>query len=320
MSTVEPVDRFHMSVVKTAQQSFMQPTESPWPVTPMAGMWSGLLFRVAKHWIAGESYEDALKRAQESSTRKVLGIINLLGEDSTSTQEVEAATSEYIEVLNQLDAPKLQSCISVKPTQLGLSKDKAVYRYNLERIVSKANSLGNFVWVDMEGHEYTTETVDSYIEFRKKYDNIGIAIQSYLRRSGEDVNRILDVNGMIRLVKGAYSESPDIVYKKRSEINQNFSKLMQIIFERGKWFAIATHDEKLIKEAIMLSKVHHADDDFEFEMLMGIRDKRKLELVDQGYRVSEYIPYGKGWWAYSKRRMTEHKSNIFLLARSLISD
>jgi proline dehydrogenase len=280
-------------------------------------MWTRLLFRVAKHWIAGENYEDALERAKQSSARKVHCIINLLGEDTTSTQEVEATTAEYIEVLNQLDARKVQSCISVKPTQLGLSLDKAVYRYNLERIVSKAKSLGNFVWVDMEGHEYTTETVDSYIEFRKKYDNIGLAIQAYMKRSEEDVNRILDANGMIRMTKGAYNESPEIVYKKRNEINQNFSKLMRTMFERGKWFAVATHDEKLIKEAISLSSVHHAD--FEFEMLMGIRDKKKLELVEQGYRVSEYIPYGKSWWAYSKRRMTEHKSNILLLARSLIS-
>jgi proline dehydrogenase len=280
-------------------------------------MWTGLLFRVAKHWIAGDNYEDALKRAQQSSARKVRGIINLLGEDATSTQEVETTTAEYLEVLNQLDARKVQSCISMKPTQLGLAIDKAVYRYNLERIVEKAKSLNNFVWVDMEGHEYTAETVDSYIDFRKRYDNIGVAIQAYLKRSEEDVNRILDVNGMIRMTKGAYNERPEIVYKKRSEISQNFSRLMRVMFERGKWFAIATHDEKLIKEAITLSNVHHAD--FEFEMLMGIRDKRKLELIDQGYRVSEYIPYGKSWWAYSKRRMTEHKSNIFLLARSLIS-
>jgi proline dehydrogenase len=280
-------------------------------------MWTGLLFRVAKHWIAGDNYEDALKRAQQSSARKVRGIINLLGEDTTSTQEVETTTAEYLEVLNQLDARKVQSCISMKPTQLGLAIDKAVYRYNLERIVEKAKSLNNFVWVDMEGHDYTAETVDSYIDFHKRYDNIGVAIQAYMKRSEEDINRILDVNGMIRMTKGAYNESPEIVYKKRSEISQNFSKLMRIMFERGKWFAIATHDEKLIKEAITLSNVHHAD--FEFEMLMGIRDKRKLELINQGYRVSEYIPYGKSWWAYSKRRMTEHKSNIFLLARSLIS-
>jgi proline dehydrogenase len=280
-------------------------------------MWTGLLFRVAKHWIAGDNYEDALKRAQQSSARKVRGIINLLGEDTTSTQEVETTTAEYLEVLNQLDARKVQSCISMKPTQLGLAIDKAVYRYNLERIVEKAKSLNNFVWVDMEGHDYTAETVDSYIDFRKRYDNIGVAIQAYMKRSEEDVNRILDVNGMIRMTKGAYNESPEIVYKKRSEISHNFSKLIRIMFERGKWFAIATHDEKLIKEAITLSNVHHAD--FEFEMLMGIRDKRKLELIDQGYHVSEYIPYGKSWWAYSKRRMTEHKSNIFLLARSLIS-
>jgi proline dehydrogenase len=171
--------------------------------------------------------------------------------------------------------------------------------------------------MDMEGSPYTADTVETYLELRKKFDNVGLAIQAYAKRSEEEVNRILDSNGVIRLCKGAYNESPEIVFKSKDEINQNYSKLMQLMFERGKRFAIATHDEKLIKEAIELSKTHHKD--FEFEMLMGIRDKKKIELAEMGYRVSEYIPFGKSWWAYSVRRIREHKSNIFLLARSLVS-
>jgi proline dehydrogenase len=280
-------------------------------------MWTGLLLRIAKHWIAGENQEDALARAQESSRQKVFGIINLLGEDTTSREETEAATAEYLEILQQLHARKIPSCISIKPTQLGLSIDQDLYKRNLEAILNKAKSLGNYVWVDMEQHQYTSATVDSYLEFRKRFDNIGVAIQAYLRRSEEDVTRILDSKGMIRLCKGAYNESPTIVCKDRRRINENYSKLMRIMFERGRGFAVATHDEKLIQEAIGLSNAHHAD--FEFEMLMGIRDRKKQELVAQGYRVSEYIPHGKSWWSYSKRRITEHKSNILLLARSLIS-
>lgn len=283
----------------------------------MENLLSGLLFRIAKHWIAGETFEDAIARAQRSSVSGVRGIINLLGEETTSREDTVAATDECIKMLKELDARKIQSCISVKPTQVGLAIDKALFVQNLEKIMSSARPLGIFVWVDMEGSPFTADIVSTYLEFRKRFDNMGVAIQAYLKRSEEDVSRILDSKGIIRLCKGAYNESPEIVYKRRNQINDNFSKLMRMMFERGRGFAIASHDEKLIEEATRLSNVHHAD--FEFEMLMGIRDKKKLELVERGYRVSEYIPFGKSWWAYSVRRIREHKSNIFLLARSLIS-
>jgi len=278
---------------------------------------SGLFFRIAKHWIAGETFEDAIARAQRSSVSGVRGIINLLGEEATSREDTVAATDECIKALKELDARKIQSCISVKPTQVGLAIDKALFVQNLEKIMSSARPLGIFVWVDMEGSPFTADIVSTYLEFRKRFNNMGVTIQAYLKRSEEDVSRILDSKGIIRLCKGAYNESPEIVYKRRNQINDNFSKLMRMMFERGRGFAIASHDEKLIEEATRLSNVHHAD--FEFEMLMGIRDKKKLELVERGYRVSEYIPFGKSWWAYSVRRIREHKSNIFLLARSLIS-
>ena len=276
-----------------------------------------LLFQVAKHWIAGETYEQAMERAGQANAGKMLGIINLLGEEIRVREETNAATTEYLEILKAIDARKIRSCISIKPTQLGLSIDKKLFEDNMNSILSAAKSLGNFVWMDIEGSPYTADTIDSYLEFRKRFDNVGVAIQAYLKRSEEDVNRILDAKGMIRLVKGAYNESPKIAFKRKNQINENFSKLMRLMFERGQGFAIATHHEKLIEEAAELSKSRQVD--FEFEMLMGIRDKKKIDLAERGYRMSEYIPYGKGWWAYSVRRIREHKSNILLLARSLLS-
>jgi proline dehydrogenase len=295
----------------------MQHTSSVRGTIELPGLLNGLLFRIAKHWIAGETYEEALARAQQSNAHRVLGIINLLGEETTNREEIAAAAAEYVQILNEIHARKIQSCVSIKPTQLGLGLDKQLFEGNLSKILTTAKSLGNFVWMDMEGSPYTEDTVDSYLEFRKKFDNIGVAIQAYAKRSQDDVTHILDSGGAIRLCKGAYNENPEFVFKSRGRINENFQKLMQLMFERGKGFAIATHDEKLIQKAIELSKDHHTD--FEFEMLMGIRDKKKTELAEMGQRVSEYIPFGKSWWAYSVRRITEHKSNIFLLARSLIS-
>ena len=283
----------------------------------MASLWTGLLLRIAKHWIAGETLEDAIARAQQSNARGVRGIVNLLGEEIAAQEEANAAREGYLEILKTLDALQIKGCISIKPTQLGLAINETLFRDNLMKVLSHAKSLGNFVWMDMEGSPFTAQTVDAYLESWKKFGNVGVAIQAYLRRSEDDVSRILDSGGIIRLCKGAYNESPAIVYKRKNEIDQNFSKLMRMMFERGRGFAIATHDERLIEEATKLSNVHHGD--FEFEMLMGIRDKKKLELVERGYRVSEYIPFGKSWWAYSVRRIREHKSNIFLLARSLVS-
>lgn len=286
-------------------------------MTNSTTLWNGLLFEIAKHWIAGETYQEALERAEQANANKMLGIVNLLGEEVAAREETVAATTEYLEILKAIEARKIRSCISIKPTQLGLSMDRKLFEENLINILVTAKSLGNFVWIDIEGSPYTTDTINSYLEFRKRFDNVGVAIQAYLKRSEEDVNRILDSKGMMRLVKGAYNESPKIAFKRKNQINENFSKLMRLMFERGEGFAIATHHEKLIEEAAELSKTRQVD--FEFEMLMGIRDKKKIELAQRGYRVSEYIPYGKGWWAYSVRRIREHKSNIFLLARSLVS-
>jgi len=286
-------------------------------VSESASLGSGLLFQIAKHWIAGETYEEAMKRAERSNATNVLAILNLLGEEVTVQMQVAAATAEYVEVLKTLGSRKIRGCISVKPTQLGLTIDKKLYEESMNTILSTAKSLNNFVWIDMEGSPYTVDTVDSYLEFLKKFDNVGVAIQAYLKRSNEDVDRVLDSKGVVRLVKGAYKESSTIAFKRKAQTTENFSRLMKVMFERGNRFAIATHDEKLIEEATELGKTHTVD--FEFEMLMGIRDAKKLELAKRGFQISEYIPYGKGWWGYSVRRIREHKSNVLLLARSLIS-
>jgi len=292
-------------------------TNVAWAAIVLTNLLSGLVFRVAKHWIAGETLEDATARARRSNAVGVRGIMNFLGEETTSREETVAAADEYIKMLEEIHAHGIQSCISVKPTQVGLAIDKDLFIQNLDRIVRNAARLGIFVWVDMEDSPFTADVVGTYLEFHKRFENVGVAIQAYLKRSEDDVTRILDSKGIIRLCKGAYNESPEIVYKQRNRINDNFSRLMRMMFERGRGFAVASHDERLIEEATRLANVHHAD--FEFEMLMGIRDKKKLELVSRGYRVSEYIPFGKSWWPYAVRRIREHKSNIFLFARSLVS-
>ncbi len=286
-------------------------------VIDMPNMLTNLVFRIAKRWVAGETYQDAIARATQSNQRMMHGILNLLGEDVLIEEEIAATTMEYDEILSVIGLRKLQCCISIKPSQLGLAISKPLFVDNLKKIIVYARSQSNFVWLDMEGSRYTNDTVETYLDFRQSFENIGIAIQANLKRSEQDVSRILDSNGTIRLVKGAYNESSTIAYKKRWQIRENFAKLMSPMFQKGGRFAIATHDEKLIEEAIRLSGIHHTD--FEFQMLLGIRDKKKLGLVQRGFRLGEYIPFGKDWYAYSLRRIREHKSNVILLARSLVS-
>ncbi|HEV2227116.1 MAG TPA: proline dehydrogenase family protein, partial [Nitrososphaerales archaeon] len=172
------------------------------------------------------------------------------------------------------------------------------------------------LWLDMEGSKFTDATFKTYLAARERHQGVGVALQAYLRRSEADLKTILDAGGKVRIVKGAYRESHDIVYPTKKEVTDNFAKLMGILFERGEGFAIGTHDTLLIDKAKKLADSSHTN--FRFELLKGIRDELKDELVKSGYHVHEYLPYGDSWYAYSKRRIKEHPSNIWLLLRSLV--
>ena len=177
------------------------------------------------------------------------------------------------------------------------------------------------MWIDIESFDLVENTIAISLELLEDYRQVGVAIQSYLKRSSSDLLHLLERGANVRLVKGAYKENENNAFQSIDKVNLNFSKLMKMLFENSECsstFAIATHDPRLIKEAINLSKKYGTDRrKFEFQLLMGINDEIKEILVEKGYRVSEYIPYGNQWLAYSLRRIRERKRNIFLLARSL---
>lgn len=278
---------------------------------------SGILLRFAKQWIAGENAIDAIYRAKNANKQNITGLINYLGEHSYLKEEIQKTVEEYIDILRYIKKEDIKSNISIKPTQLGLLISERFCYENLERIVEEAYLRENFVWIDMESSQYTQGTLKTYYSLLNNFDNVGIAIQAYLKRSENDVMDLLSKNGKIRLCKGAYKESAEIAFKSKKDIYRNYSKLMKLMFEHSKNFAIATHDCKLINEAINLSKSNHRD--FEFQMLMGVRNNLKLKLVHKGYRLSEYIPYGKDWLPYIIRRLYERKRNILLILKSIFS-
>jgi proline dehydrogenase len=289
-----------------------------------------LLLRLVKKWTAGDDMEDALMAAKSSNMKGQKAIINYLGEDHTEVERIIRNMKEYSILLERLNSDKIDGCISVKPSQLGLSVSYDLCLKNLRILNKKATEFGGFTWIDMESSKYTDDTLMLYLELLRYHHNIGVVLQSALRRTASDLLHLLEVGGKVRLVKGAYHENEQIAFTSREEVNANYIKLLRMLFSSNYVnnnevsdntieFAIATHDSKLIEYTVRLWKNSEIDiKNFEFEFLKGIRDELKRHLVEKGFRVAEYIPYGDEWLPYSVRRLRERKRNLFLLARSLV--
>lgn len=274
------------------------------------------LFRVARRWIAGKNIEEALIVAKQAYRSGRHVIINKLGEYHTSKKQIYSTVQEYIKITNSLNRWKIKGAISVKPTQVGLSISQKECLRNFEKIISNAKKQHVFVWIDMESSDHTDETIEIYNSFFSRYERTGLALQANLKRTFYDLKDLLAIGAKIRLVKGAYRENAKISFKSKNEVDQNYLKLMKILFTDGNEFAIATHDSKLITKAQTLSKKYPKK--FEFQMLRGIREDLKPELIKKKFIVADYIPYGINWLPYSIRRIKERKRNLLLLGSSLL--
>jgi len=279
-----------------------------------ASLMERLLFRVAKKWVAGYSGEEAITAALDSNSHGMSAILNFLGEYTTDPKAVDQNVGEYLSLMDLMNKNNVRGCVSVKPTQLGLAIDYDLCFENFKKLAAKARELGQFMWIDMESVNFTEDTVAIYLELYENYDMTGMAMQSYLRRSASDLLHVAEHGGKVRLVKGAYHEPEEHTFSNREDVDANYIKLMKMLFESGNYFAVATHDSNMIEEAVRIGK----DAKFEFQMLMGIRDELKNDLVARKFAVAEYIPYGRQWLPYSVRRIRERKRNLLLLARSLI--
>jgi proline dehydrogenase len=281
-----------------------------------------MLFKISKRWIAGYSNTDAIAEARKSNQNGMSAILNYLGEGNTDKSQIDRSVSEYFALLELLKCNNIRGSISVKPSQIGLSVGYDVCLENFRKISEKAKQTGHFMWIDIENSNYVQDTLSIYLEVLRKNRDTGVAIQSYLRRSQSDLLHLMENSANIRIVKGAYSEEKDRAYQSNTEISQNFSRLMKLLFKEPSYdgiVAIATHDSKLIDRTLALSdKKSKIIQNLQFQLLKGVRDELKQQLVRKGHVVSEYIPYGEKWLQYSLRRIRERKRNILLLARSLI--
>lgn len=275
-----------------------------------------ILFRFAHQWIAGNTISDALDSAKFAYKNGRHAIINKLGEYLTSKAAIRETVKDYQKIVSLFKKWNIHGGISIKLTQIGLSVSKDVCIQNLQKIIKRAAKSHTFVWIDMESSDHTDETIGIYYELFARYERLGIALQANLKRTKNDMIDLLSHGAKIRLVKGAYKEKATISYRSKNDVDKNFLKLMRLLFKKGNEFGIATHDVSMIEHAVKLSKKYERK--FEFQMLKGIRDEIKPKLLKKHFVVSDYIPYGTNWLAYSIRRLKERKRNILLLGSSFI--
>lgn len=277
----------------------------------------GLLTRFARQWVAGETRADAIRAAKDANARGIHALVNHLGEHYREKGPVEATIREYLELLAAMRVEGIRGDVSVKPTQFGVLIDREYARAQMVPVLDAAKLENRILWIDMEGASTTDDTIWIAESLLDRSERIGICLQANLKRTDADLLRLVDRGALIRLVKGAYSETPDIAFVRRSDIDRRFVEFMAILFERGRDFAVASHDGRIVDRALELARDHPVS--FEFQMLQGVRDPLKNRLVASGQRVAEYIPYGPDWLPYFSRRLRERPRNVITMVRSFVS-
>jgi proline dehydrogenase len=272
----------------------------------------------AGRYIAGDSLDDAVACVQTLNTEGVCATMDVLGEDITTQDEAVAARDQSISVLHAISREKIDSNLSIKLTSLGLKLDPSFCRENVREILKIAAQYGIFVRFDMEDHTCTSDTIAIFRSLRREFAQIGIVLQAYLRRTEEDALVMIAEHANFRLCKGIYRESPEVAYQKREEIRNNYIKVLGQMLRGGSYVGIATHDTMLIDAACELIRdVNLRKDQYEFQMLLGVRPELRRKLVAAGHKVRLYIPFGRSWYGYSLRRFKENPEIAGYVFRAL---
>ncbi|MDQ1387984.1 MAG: proline dehydrogenase [Acidobacteriaceae bacterium] len=285
---------------------------------------SSLGRRLSGRFVAGTEIADAVRATQAVNRSGMSVSIDNLGENVTNPDEARHSAQLYRQILDAITTNHLNANISLKLTHMGLDVDENLAREIVSGLVAKAASMTppGFVRVDMEGSPYTQRTLDFVQELHRMPGNansVGTVIQSYLRRSESDIEKLLSENIRIRLCKGAYKEPAEIAFPAKSDVDANYVKLMKILMKSGIYHGLATHDENIIHQAEAFATAEKlSPDSFEFQMLYGIRRDLQQRLVRKGWRVRVYIPFGTEWYPYFMRRLGERPANVFFIARNLL--
>lgn len=274
---------------------------------------------VTRRFVAGEELPDAVEAIRQLNRNNISASFDHLGESITSEAATRNEVDEYVRVLDSIEENKLNSNVSVKLTQLGLDIGLDVCYANTRRIVEAALRYSNFVRIDMEDSSKTDGTLEVFRRLRSEFDNVGIVVQAYLYRTEKDIEDLLKIGARIRLCKGAYKEPPAIAFARKADVDANFVKLTGILLSSGIYHGIATHDENMVIAAREFADVQGISrDKFEFQMLYGIRRDLQEQLVQQGYRMRVYVPYGRYWYPYFMRRLAERPANVWFVLRNAL--
>ena len=268
-----------------------------------------IVHRVARRYVAGETLDDAIATARSLAADGAMSTLDVLGESVTRAEQTEAARDEYLRVIDALSKSGLPANTSVKPTAVGLSIDPDLARRNLSAICRKAAGSGIFVRLDMEDSPYTEKTIRLALDLKAEFGNVGVVLQSYLRRSLSDLDRLIEARMNVRICKGIYREPRQIAWKDHDVNVRAFAALVDKHLASGCYAAIATHDEACVQNALAtIDRLKLPKSAYEFQMLLGVDPLLRKILLESGHRLRVYVPYGRDWYAYSTRRLKENPS------------
>jgi proline dehydrogenase len=277
--------------------------------------------KLTTRFVAGETIDEVIPYIREINAENCTASFDHLNESVDSAEEANKEVEEYLRILQQIEATRIRSNVSIKLTQFGLELDQELAYKNARRVVVDAKQRGNFVRVDMEGSNVTQATIDIFKRLRSEFDlnDVGIVLQSYLRRTYDDAQELVKLPARIRICKGAYSEPPEVAFPDKKDVDDNYVKVMQLLLSSGVYHGIATHDPKMIDATIdFATREGIGKEKFEFQMLYGIRRDLQRQLARDGYNMRVYVPYGKHWYPYFMRRLAERPANIWFVMKNML--
>jgi len=276
--------------------------------------------KLTTRFVAGETIEEVIGYIRQINAEGCTASFDHLNESVTSEEEAEREVAEYLRILARIEQTGIKSNVSIKLTQFGLGLDPEIGYRNARRVVEDAHRRGNFVRVDMEDSVVTQVTIDIFKRLRAEFglDEVGIVLQSYLRRTFADAQELVKLPARIRICKGAYNEPPEVAFPDKKDVDNNYIRVMQLLLSSGVYHGIATHDPKMIDATIdFASREGIGKEKFEFQMLYGIRRDLQRQLARDGYNMRIYVPYGKHWYPYFMRRLAERPANIWFVMKNL---
>lgn len=281
----------------------------------------GLFKKMTTRFVAGQNIEETIVAIRQMNMLGCTASFDHLNESVTQVSETKEEVREYLRILARIDETGIRSNVSIKLTQFGLDIDPELTYQNARTVVAEAARRGNFVRVDMEGSKVTQVTIDIFKRLRAEFglNDVGIVLQSYLRRTYDDVLDLLKLPARIRICKGAYDEPPEVAFPDKKEVDANYIRVMKMLLSSGLYHGIATHDPKMIRATIEhAERAQISKEAFEFQMLYGVRRDLQEKLARDGYRVRVYVPYGQHWYPYFMRRLAERPANLWFVMKNIL--